>query len=227
MVVLKTEDIDTFTRHLNSVNPAIKFTIEREEDSKLPMLDPLLHRKPDESIKLIIPTSTCPLSRTTRFNTNGLLFAHSCRADTCITEEADKINEKDNIKKSLRMCGYGDWVYNVTQPVTAPARQRAIRDKPHIGSTVVPYVRGASEALRRIFSKRGVSVHFKTINTLRSALVAPMDKVPLGKCCGTVYQINCNDCDSAYVGESARPLNTRIGKTSKFLTEKRIGSGGA
>ena len=34
MVVLKKNDIDTFTRHLNSINPAIKFNIEREVDGR-------------------------------------------------------------------------------------------------------------------------------------------------------------------------------------------------
>ncbi|XP_072022307.1 uncharacterized protein [Amphiura filiformis] len=217
MVVLKTDDIDTFTLHLNSVNPAIKFTIEREEDGKLPMLDTLLHRKPDGSIKVTVYQKPTHTNQYLSFESHhplqhklSVVRTLMHRADTCITEEADKINEKNNIKKSLRMCGYGDWVYNVAQPATAPDRQHVIRDKPHVGSIVVPYVRGASEALRRIFSKRGVSVHFKPANTLRSALVAPKDKIPPGKCCGTVYQVSCNDCDSAYVGESARPLNTRI-----------------
>ncbi|XP_072028548.1 uncharacterized protein [Amphiura filiformis] len=57
IVVLKTDDIDTFTRHLNSVNPAMKFTM----DGKLPMLDTLLHRKSDGSIKVTVyqkPTHT-------------------------------------------------------------------------------------------------------------------------------------------------------------------------
>ena len=133
------------------------------------------------------------------------------RADTCITEKADVITEKDNIKKSLQMCGYDDWVFNTAQPKDPqPPHRQAANGNPRIGSIVIPYVRGASEALRRIFTKRGVSVHFKPANTLRSALVSPKDRLLPGNNCGTVYQITCNDCDSAYVGETGRQLNTRV-----------------
>ncbi|XP_072043052.1 uncharacterized protein [Amphiura filiformis] len=215
MVVLKRDDIDIFTQHLNSVNPAIKFTIEREVNGKIPMLDTLLHRKPDGSIKVTVYQKPTHTNQYLSFESHhplqhklSVVRTLMHRADTCITEDVDKNLEKENIKKSLRLCGYGDWVFNVAQPVTPQPRQHDIHEKPHIGSIVIPYVRGASEALRRIFTKRGVSVHFKPSNTLRSALVAPKDKVPPGKCCGTVYQVNCQDCDSAYVGETARQLNT-------------------
>jgi hypothetical protein len=41
-------------------------------------------------------------------------------------------------------------------------------------------------------------------------LVAPKDKPKLGDRSGVVYGIDCNDCDSRYVGETARPLRKRI-----------------
>ncbi|XP_072047025.1 uncharacterized protein [Amphiura filiformis] len=180
MVVLKTDDIDTFTPHLNSVNPAIKFTIEREEDGKLPMLDTLLHRKPDGSIKVTVyqkPTHT-NLSFESHHPLQHKLSVVCTEPIPVLRRKPTRSMRRTTLRNPSECVVMEIGVYNVAQPATAPDRQHVIRDKPHVGSIVVPYVRGASEALRRIFSKRGVSVHFKPANTLRSALVAPKDKIP-------------------------------------------------
>ena len=53
-------------------------------------------------------------------------------------------------------------------------------------------------------------MHFKPANTLHSILVSPKDKVPQGKCCGTVFHLHCQDCNSCYVSETAHTLDTRV-----------------
>ena len=78
------------------------------------------------------------------------------------------------------------------------------------GSVTIPYVKGVSESLRRVYRKRGVAVHFKPFNSIRSLLVKPKDKIGKGDKVGVVYQIKCHDCDNTYVGESGRALKTRI-----------------
>ena len=42
--------VDSFHDHLNSIDPCIQFTIERESDGQLPFLDILLNREEDGSI---------------------------------------------------------------------------------------------------------------------------------------------------------------------------------
>ena len=129
---------------------------------------------------------------------------------TCVTEEADKITEKLNITQSLKICGYKDWVFDTATPRNSNRRHSNSNGIRYRGSVVIPYVRGASEALRRILGKSGIAVHFKPQNTLRSLLVAPKDKTSPLKCSGTIYQLSCKDCSSTYVGESGRPLGARI-----------------
>ncbi len=48
-------------------------------------------------------------------------------------------------------------------------------------------------------------------------LVSPKDKPPLEQIPETVYDVSCEDCDSSYIGESARPL----GKTLKEHNTRR------
>ncbi len=76
--------------------------------------------------------------------------------------------------------------------------------------TLVPIEGGVSERLHRAFKKVGVVTSFKPHKTLHHMLVSPKDKPPLQQIPGTVYHVRCEDCDSTYIGESARPLGKRL-----------------
>ena len=69
------------------------------------------------------------------------------------------------------------------------------------GSVTIPYVRGT---LRRIVNKKGITVHFKPVNTLIQQLVNPKDKLDKQKQSGTVYFIQCEGCPASYVEETER-----------------------
>ena len=77
---------------------------------------------------------------------------------------------------------------------------------------VVPYIRGFSEELKRIFGGFGVPTYFKSSNTLRQLLVHPKDPVGKDKVVGPVYKISCEECDTTYVGETERSLKARFGE---------------
>jgi len=51
---------------------------------------------------------------------------------------------------------------------------------------------------------------FKSVGTLRQALVRVKEKTPQELRKGVVYQIPCRDCESVYVGETERTLKKRI-----------------
>jgi len=71
---------------------------------------------------------------------------------------------------------------------------------------VIPYVKGLSEAVSRIFTKFGVSVTSKPFKTIRNELVHPKDKVQYEELSECIYQIPCKHCDKVYVGETGRNL---------------------
>ena len=77
-------------------------------------------------------------------------------------------------------------------------------------SVVIPYVQGTSETIHRILLSYRIGSHYKPQNLIRHRLVKPKDKTDLLEASGSVYYICCKDCDAAYVGESQRPLKTRI-----------------
>ena len=80
----------------------------------------------------------------------------------------------------------------------------------HTVSVPLPYVRGLSEKLTRVFLKHGVRTYHKPFNTLRAQLVNPKDVTPKEQKCGIIYHIKCDNCNNTYIGETARSFGTRF-----------------
>ena len=89
---------------------------------------------------------------------------------------------------------------------------------------MLPYIKGTSEALRRIFGNYGIRAYFKPTRTLRQLLVSPKDKTEKKDTVGPVYMIPCQGqttrglCSESYIGETERSLKTR------FLEHRRPSS---
>ena len=82
---------------------------------------------------------------------------------------------------------------------------------------VLLHLRGTSDKLGNICKKLGVHPVFQQRRNLRSLLTRVkgsqkhVDK-------GVVYQIPCAQCDKVYIGETGRPLKTRITKHKRALS---------
>ena len=68
------------------------------------------------------------------------------------------------------------------------------------------------EKFKKLCKKKGIQVHFKGTNTLRTALGNPKDKDPKNNQTGIIYHYQCPqiNCPSAYIGESGRSLGERV-----------------
>ena len=77
---------------------------------------------------------------------------------------------------------------------------------------VVTYIKGTSEKFKRLCKTKGIRVHFKGTNTLRTQLVNPKDKGPKIQKSGIIYHYKCPhiNCPEAYKGESGRALGERV-----------------
>ncbi len=216
--ILKREWVRDFTEHINSQHRAIKFTSEEEEDSRLPMLDTLFSRQEDGSLKCSVYRKPTHTDQYLHFGSHhplqhklGVIRTLMHRADTIITSEEDKIKEVKHVKQCLEQCGYKPWVYNVCDNKEKEKLKAKNKDRPKAkGSVVIPFVKGISEPMARLFQAKGVRTHYKPFNSLRRNLVVPKDKVKMEQKSGTVYHIPCNDCPATYVGESERSLKTRL-----------------
>ena len=77
LVIIKSKQTDSFTTHINSQHPAIKFTIEKEVDNKIPVLGVLIvcddtgqlisfqvYRKPTHPEQYYLSPRTTPPTQT-------------------------------------------------------------------------------------------------------------------------------------------------------------------
>ncbi|XP_066270838.1 uncharacterized protein [Branchiostoma lanceolatum] len=230
---LKKAHAQEFIDHLNSLDPDIKFTSEKEQDRTLPFLDTLTTIQDDGSLRLSIYRKPTHTDQYLNFRSNhplehklGVVKTLLHRADTIITDPHDRETEKQHIKQALKDCGYPKWAIDkATAPKPRQQNNRnpgtRERDK---GRITLPYIKTVSEPLRRIFASHGISTCFKPTNTLRQLLVAPKDKTSREEKCGVVYHIPCQGttrqgtCEEFYIGETERSLRTR------FLEHKRPSS---
>ena len=224
MTVLKTSVVEEFSNHLNSQHPAIQFTRELEDNGSIAMLDTRItrtdsalafsvYRKPTHTDQYLQFDSHQPLEHKL-----GVIRTLTHRANTiCSTDEA-KQQELDHIKKVLSVSGYQKWAWyfpGSKKTTPHPSTEHQSLRKGHV---TIPYVSGVTEALSRKIRKRGISVHAKPINTIRSKLVAPKDKTDKMNKSGVVYKLKCSDCDEDYVGESERKLQKRVKEHHKHTS---------
>jgi hypothetical protein len=79
-------------------------------------------------------------------------------------------------------------------PKTSKKATTGSQDNKSKGLVVVPYVKGLTERVSRVFKKHGFATAMKPHRTLRSMVVHPKDKRDPLQTAETVYEIECKSC---------------------------------
>ena len=137
------------------------------------------------------------------------------RADTQVSNEEDRQEEIKQVRTALQLNGYPNWVLNsstnqnhATEHAKQPTESGSANSTSKTRSYAVqlPYVKGLTEPLRRIYKQYGASSYVRPSNTLRQQLVRAKDPIPKTRVTGPVYHILCLTCEADYVGETERSL---------------------
>ena len=145
-----------FLEHLNTQDEHIKFTIEREEDGKLPILDSLLTRTDYGTINISVyrkPTHTeqylscksCHRLEHKKSVVNTLVH----RAKSIITKPEDQENELKHISQALMANGYPNWLIKQQDTIpNADSNRNSNKEHSNKSNAVISYVKGLSEKLK-------------------------------------------------------------------------------
>lgn len=210
--VIDKKDIQRFLDCLNSVEPSIKFTVEEEKDGCLPFLDALVkraptglsfsvYRKPTHSGRYLGFESVHPMVH--KRSVVRSLVERACR--TC-SDTSSLQEELEIIESELTRNGYPRHFIRKTAKSlmkNKPTETQAMdAEAPRKKRAAVPYIRGVSEALARVFRKHGVQIAHVPASKLKGDLMNVKDPLPRERFPGVVYKIPCADCESVYIGES-------------------------
>ena len=186
--VIKRGKVDEWSAHLNNMDPtgSIKFTHEIETDNTIAFLDTLLERKEDGSVKVKVYRKKTHTNQHLPFDSHhplnqklGVPRTLLNRCEEIVTEEEDKKEERNTIRNALNICGYPDWTIKrveenlrTKEENRGKGNNRKESSEKNKGMVVLPYVRGVSEELARIYKKRQISSAMKPHSTLRTILVS-------------------------------------------------------
>ena len=215
--IIHQDKLEEFTNHLNSQHDKIKFTIEKEEDNSLPMLDVKVKRNTNGQLSFSVYRKATHTDHYLQFSSHqplehkiGVVRTLQHRARHHITTVEDLMEENKHIKKVLAISEYPSWLWDM--PAANRRKDNTTMERPSrpLGHVTLPYIQGTSEALARKMRQAGVMVHSRPHTKLRELLVKPKDKSEDMEKADVVYKIQCKDCDSNYVGETSRLLKTRV-----------------
>ena len=173
-VIHKEANKQSFLQHINSVDPAIRFTVEdNKEDGSIPFLDTIVKPEADGSLSITVYRKPTHTDQYLQWDSHHHLSAKfsviqtlSHRASTMCSNPELLQKEKEHLRKALPKCNYPKWALDkVEKRLNRSTRQvndggnnssqsanHGVQSKGHI---VIPYTQGLCESIKKICGRYG------------------------------------------------------------------------
>ena len=226
------ESSEKFLNRLNQI-PSLEFTIEKEENGKLPFLDVLIEKSNNDFITSVFRkpsfaatyqkwSSFVPLSR--KLNVIGTLTHRAL----CICSKSTLSNELKNIRRIFHDNGYPPAVVDVQirRKVTqlnslqsyGPEKKAVYLRMPYMGVQSEKMVKTVRDSVKNTF----LSVNFRIVFATQSILpFTKKDALPSHAKSNLIYKFQCKRCESAHIGRCYPRLEDRIAEHVPAIIRKR------
>ena len=196
-VIHKEVNKQGFLQHINSVDPAIKFTVEdNKDDGSIPFLDTIVKPEADCTLSItvdgnpLILTSTCSGTVTITSQPNLVLSIPSpigpplCAASLSCSNKKRTISGRLSLNANIPNGLWTRWrkLNRSTRQVTdggTTSAQPATNEVKNKGHIVIPYTQGLCESIKKICGRYGIQTHFKGGRTIKNLPVSPKEKDPM------------------------------------------------
>ena len=222
---------DAFLDHLNAQHPSIRFTMEEEEEQKLPYLDWNVHRCQGESLRTSVYRKLTHTSSYLKFESNhppsakrSVISSLIKRMDNITLGEDEKRKEERLVMSELEANGYPlAEIKRVQRRLKKEGAAKAIpkpkQDDDITAIAAIPYVPGISEAVSRILAPLRIKTAMGAQQRKWSLMKSGKDLLPSESQPGVIYALGCRDCPKVYIGETGRTVKQRV-KEHKDYTKK-------
>ena len=223
----KEEHISKFLEYLNSKHRNIKFTVEKESDSRLSFLDVSVCR-----VNNIFETN---VFRKKTYTGLGMNFSSSIpitykrsligclvsRAYTICSNYKHLTEELDYLRRYFLSNGFPlrfiescfrnslNKIFIDKEPISLASPKIMYLKLPFYGTYSYVMKRKLSQLFRKYYPEISLRVIMTNTNTI-GKLFQFKDRLPDILCSRIVYKYSCGDCGATYVGKSQRHLHTRI-----------------
>jgi len=85
---------------------------------------------------------------------------------------------------------------------------------------LIPYIKKVSEKFKNIAHGIESKLAYFSLNKLDRIIKSQKDCLPLGYNKNVIYELSCKDCDSTYVGQTKKKLNTRVTEHKRNINKK-------
>ena len=120
-VIIKSDMVQNFSAHINSIEASIKFTIEYEKEDILPFLDILVMKKKGGILATKIYRKETHTNRYLNYESchsqqqkQGVIISLLNRAAKLITDSKDFKKEKEMLRRALEDNNYPNWLTKKT-----------------------------------------------------------------------------------------------------------------
>ena len=212
------DEIVVLLQHLNSIEPSIQFTVERETDGKLPFLDTYVQRTTDGKLETVVHRKPTHTDKYLSFNSHHLR-SHKRSVVTTLFQRAENLtlnndareNECQYVTNILKENNYPrSFLYDCLRRPTLTHCNSPEGDSAVKGFAIVPYIQGIAEPIRKVLNNCGIKVALKPFQTLGHIFAKPKDRVPTDQKTHAVYSIPCGDCEKIYLCQTKRQFCTRL-----------------
>lgn len=145
------DSLQSFTAHLNEMEPAIQFTTEEEAYGRLTFLD-ILVKSDGMGLSFTVSRKKTHTGQYLHFNSvhpaaqkRSMVASLFRRADRICSRPEDRMADNMRVRYELSSCGYLEaFIDSVQRQRTRPVH---VVDVGHQGCAAIPYMSGISEVL--------------------------------------------------------------------------------
>ena len=203
-VIHKEVNKQGFLQPINSVDPAIKFTVEdNKEDGSIPFLDTIVKPETYGTLSITVYRKPTHTYQNLQWDSHHHLSAKfsvihtlSHRAKTVCSKPELLQQERDHLRKALTKCKYPKWALDKVEKrlnrstsevidgvnnqgtTNAQAATNGVKTKGHI---VIPYTQSLCKSIKKISGRYGIQTHFKGGSTHQEPPGLPQGQRPYGQ----------------------------------------------